>query len=551
MYATVQLKKKQNNMSSSDPCPKGVRSRSSFSRAYMLAHPGTSEEVVRHKFEKAFQIMFGKNIRRSRQPTTPSQHPTASNTKSTKKKKSSKDMSIDGETKDNTEADFERVAPKKKRPTKKTLPTRNTAKTASSKHDDDEEVEEQREGRRLDYASPMLRQRAVTPVEEDETEEDIHVSRLDTNPLRRNDATRFEYVPPPMRQDAEYESVEYMLPPPIRQDAKPVEYVPPPFMHPDDEPFEYARPMRQDVAYSHNEEEDGFVIVSRRADTGVGRSDSTHVPDLLSERYDRHDFVDISHIAKCQLPEWMDAVVRKLPINHDPKPPVRMIPKTSEYIFGVCRSQFDHTVRVLQAIEGHKQLEHFYPRYMSFHLLNNMFDTVKSVRGLQHFVHFVKGHQYCVALHMVYSSNQNHTRLFVKDPKTKKIYIVDPTGESQVVDDETLLIDTLKEIVLDDGSRKLDIDAIETRTSRKDQNYEGFACTADALTRGLFVAYSIFKNPATSPLDYLDKPIPCIFAMFVSELFHRAGIITPERHKKSHRQVIKKLIKDRGAGGHL
>lgn len=278
------------------------------------------------------------------------------------------------------------------------------------------------------------------------------------------------------------------------------------------------------------------------ATVGTGRTDSSYHPaDELVLHHERNEEIDVTHVPKCQMYDWMVKVTKKLkkPKGWKPQFPVYMIPRTLEYIFNVCITYKEQVEKILAAIRTESQLSYIFPYVFYFELAGNP-RNIKLYRELiDRFLEFVTGD--CMVAYMeIHSEGFHHARALFKDPATRKMYVIDPIGKNAPRHDQ-LFIPLLSAFVRHCSPSYT---GAEFKQGRRDQRNEEDACGAIIFTRIVFAAYKA-KKYGHSPMDYIYPPLPCLFALFVSDLFQRADVITEDTHKRVQKAVRTKLLKER------
>jgi hypothetical protein len=159
---------------------------------------------------------------------------------------------------------------------------------------------------------------------------------------------------------------------------------------------------------------------------------------------------------------------------------------------------------------------------------------------IEQFKEFVTGD--CMVTYMeIHSGGFDHARALFKDPTTKKIYVIDPIGKNEPYTDQ-LFVPLLSAFVRHVKCPRYD--GAEFKQGRRDQRNEDEACGAVIFTRIVFAAYKA-KKYGKLPMDYIYPPLPCLFALFVSDLFQRADVITEETHRRVQKAVRTQLLKER------
>lgn len=291
-------------------------------------------------------------------------------------------------------------------------------------------------------------------------------------------------------------------------------------------------------------------LAPARAGSGVGgggaldRLDSSYVPaDDLIEFHDRNDLVDITSIHKCKLPEWMKATLAKLPkpAGWIPPHPVYIIPRTIEYIFGVCGTVEEKIMQVLRAIKDTRELSSIFQGMFLFEMKPGKQTLKKDANLSKDFKKFIDGPSLFAYVHFK-STTWYHARALFKDSKTKTVFVIDPLGKNSSTHDPVFLPAVNK---LLKGCKNPNYTKVEFKKGRQDQRNEQRSCGAVSFTRMVYAAYKTHKNPGTAPMDYIYQALPCRYAIFVSELFQRVDIITRDTHAEVVATLSRKLLADR------
>jgi hypothetical protein len=288
-----------------------------------------------------------------------------------------------------------------------------------------------------------------------------------------------------------------------------------------------------------------------RADSGVGggaldRLDSSYVPaDDLIEFHDRNDLVDITSIHKCKLPEWMKTITAKItkPAGWTPPHPVYIIPRTIEYIFGVCGTVEEKITQVLRAIKDTRELSSIYQGMFMFEIEHSgeKRDLKKDADLTRDLKNFIKSSKLIAYFHLK-STPMYHARTLFKDEKTKTVYVLDPLGHDAPRQD-VIFLPAINKLVR--GFKNPNYTKVEFKKGRQDQRNEEKSCGAVTFTRMVYAAYNTHKNPGTAPMDYIYQALPCRYAIFVSELFQRVDVITSDTHTRVVTALSRKLLANR------
>lgn len=297
----------------------------------------------------------------------------------------------------------------------------------------------------------------------------------------------------------------------------------------------------------------------------------------------RHETIVLNTIFGCNvLFPWMIDLLRKFPAPTNSTLPVYMQRANGSYSFGVCgmgTDFIDLTVRIL--LES-PYFRYLYPKDISLYLFQSSTqeeyiilyrdwyrekvhegtsetDEVvlqKAKKYLEDqisekmldFINFVVDDSSKVAMTGWGSTNLEHERLMVKDPSRRRILLVDPHGTPVFTQDEVDLLENLNGLLrttLPDNHYQL-VEFLQEHT--RDQHRGEDSCAAVSLLRAL---YMLFETNTLSdadaarvtpeerePIFYIDFRIPCVFAVFVSHILQRIGVITPETHGETRGKVF-------------
>lgn len=293
----------------------------------------------------------------------------------------------------------------------------------------------------------------------------------------------------------------------------------------------------------HNPLEDIPGIPSTEMFTeGLARSDSNYVPtydlDVFNMAKDGLGLVNISTTReKCsRLRPWMKNIIDLFRAKHGQLTnplPVYVIPRTSEYIFGVCGTFPYEMGFILRLATRPDELKDIFPA--PFHVITRHAPDLKHL-NLDRMPEFLSGHWSCAYLSSQAGHSFNHARMLIKDFNTGTLFIVDPTGESPVgLLDDVLIEELTKFLPLGRFTR------VQFKRSHRDQLYGLGSCGALAFVRLVYMVRRAASHPGTQPIDYVDEPIPCMYVNFVSLLFQHIGVITQQSNEHTFK-IAKSLI---------
>ncbi len=275
---------------------------------------------------------------------------------------------------------------------------------------------------------------------------------------------------------------------------------------------------------------------------------------------------DLSLVPECDLPDWMNKILQKLPGKYSSKlvgykyRPVLFEPTTRTYVLGVCYvqdkefSKMNHLVSRLRhpIFDRFKLNLDFYqitehdeaPEYSFRTPLNDYVQRTVDRRIRKNFKMldaFIDNPRFAISMICWYipGNGENHARLLVKHPPEETIYVLDPHGKMYEPEVDTRFIQTLHDYMNRKPGRKYK--HIRFYEHVQDQSPHEASCVAVCFLRAFFMLYNITVNPRSFVMDYVNLPIPCIFATFVSRLFHLLEIITNETYEKTKRDQIQKL----------
>lgn len=267
----------------------------------------------------------------------------------------------------------------------------------------------------------------------------------------------------------------------------------------------------------------------------------------------------VSHIvevtdAPCvRLPRWMNTIVAKAKEYFDsmymnrigPYHSVLMDVVNNRYLFGV-HGTFEEPVDFLLEVLRED------PRFKGCYVRGIYLDTLVEYGHQQRFHReyyneFCDNDEYRVALFATMTNDStgdiiNHARLMVKDPSRRAVIITDPHGEI----DERLLPEREQSYMVnmleeerERHEKRLRLKIGETveypfvyfNEQHVDQGDMEGSCGALTFLRMIYLLY-MSHTTGHQPIDYIDDPIPCKFAVFLSRLFQQARIIDAYTHSR-------------------
>lgn len=273
--------------------------------------------------------------------------------------------------------------------------------------------------------------------------------------------------------------------------------------------------------------------------------------------------LDLSRVPECNLPSWMNRILEKLPGKYNSKlagfqfNPVLLEPSTRTYVLGVCSvedeefSKMNHLISRLRhpILDRFKlnldffQMSEYYvvPEY-NFRTppedyVQRTIDR-KTTKNHKMLDAFIDNPRYVISMisWFIPGNSENHARLLVKHPPDETIYLLDPHGDMYEPEVDTRFIQTLHDHMNRKPGRKYK--HIRFYNHVQDQSPHEASCVAICFLRAFFMLYNITVNPRSFVMDYVNLPIPCIFATFVSRLFHLLKIITNETYEKIKRDQL-------------
>jgi len=277
------------------------------------------------------------------------------------------------------------------------------------------------------------------------------------------------------------------------------------------------------------------------------------------------DYIILSEIPECNLPEWMDKILEKLPGKYSFKmrdfeyQPVLIEPTTRTYVLGVCYvkhvdsdkmnfliSRLNHPIlnRLKIGIRFSDNLKLTAPSYSlrtsinDFRRRTTVRNIEKNYRKLDAFIDNPRFVASVVSWYMV-GSKDSHARLLVKHPPHETIYVLDPHGKMFDPGVDNSFIESLNAHIQRRPGRKYK--HIKFIEHVADQSPFENSCVAVCFLRAFFMLYNIHTNPTSFAMDYANLPIPCIFATFVSRLLQLLQVITTETYETTKREQTKGL----------
>jgi hypothetical protein len=220
--------------------------------------------------------------------------------------------------------------------------------------------------------------------------------------------------------------------------------------------------------------------------------------------------------------------------------PLMMEPFSKQYVFGICGT-FNMIVDFV--LEPVCENERFHACYIrTLHLSLREDGSIQFVEADFH--EFCDNDQYQVALFSTYTPSEgahgSHARLMVKQYFSQTIYITDPHGNHEInISDADG--DRIVNYLERRRREKPKFRYVRFETQHPDQGMEG-SCGALSFLRMIYIVYKSYMSdflydfhtrrvvrghPAS---DFLDDPIPCTFAVFLSRLFQEARIITRDTY---------------------
>lgn len=275
--------------------------------------------------------------------------------------------------------------------------------------------------------------------------------------------------------------------------------------------------------------------------------------------------LDLSRVPECNLPSWMNQILEKLPGKYNSKladfqfNPVLLEPSTRTYVLGVCYVQDEEFSKMNHIISRlhHPILDRFklnlnffqvteydeVPEYSFRTPPNDYVQRTVERRIRKNFKMldaFIDNPQYVISMISWYipGNSENHARLLVKHLPDETIYVLDPHGKMYEPEAEvdTRFIQTLHDYMNRKPGRKYK--HIRFYEHVMDQSPHEASCVAICFLRAFYMLYNITVKPGSFVMDYVNMPIPCIFATFVSRLFHLLKIITNETYEQTKRDQL-------------
>jgi len=304
----------------------------------------------------------------------------------------------------------------------------------------------------------------------------------------------------------------------------------------------------------------GMESVKRRRllnEEEASQSNEFEAPDYVPEASCGSALIMLTD--RCvRLPLWMATLVDSLPLRGPATysgwvlQPVYVEPQgNARYILGVCGSTGEDRSYVLQHIrnnDNHPIFRHACPFEITVDLLTTIeTDAARAGAGAggEAVREFCNNPLYKIALLVVRAEIPSiffgprmfsHVRLLIKDGVDErgnlKLAITDPHGPYNTVAGEDLQTRVESYIRTESGS------IVQHIEQHSDQSAEG-SCGAVSFMRMLYLLYKAHtaQTQPSRPMLYIRSPIPCVFAVFVSWLFQRAGVITLATHEHSVRSV--------------
>ncbi len=307
------------------------------------------------------------------------------------------------------------------------------------------------------------------------------------------------------------------------------------------------RPRRRD-------EDDGSDAGGERR---TGYPISPYIPPINSTGVGERllDLTEHQHRECLNLPEWMNVLVESVHFEegarHEPFA-VFMNPRDAQYILGVCGAPITISSQILSTFpRDHPFFMRCFPDPFMIELeIHENFGFAAQTEQLRE---FCQNPQYQIALLSRSSASERlasvgdefgHAGLLIKDMdehgRLLKLVITDPNGAY----DGILTGAELRryEVFIQAEVRKYVADAtVEHQIQHRDQAAVEGSCVAMAFMRMCYLLYRSFVENNERLVGFLQDPVPCVFAVFVSRLFQRKGIITPECHEKGTVEARRQL----------
>ncbi len=263
------------------------------------------------------------------------------------------------------------------------------------------------------------------------------------------------------------------------------------------------------------------------------------------------DLTEREHALCHTLPGWMNALVESVEITDErtAREPfqVFMNPSQAQYIMGVCGAQISVTAGILKSFRDHPIFSLCYREPFIIALEFNEFTGMMQDQIRE----FLQPRYKIAMLSRVLRAERvddfSHAGLLIKDTirdsdgnEHTRLIITDPHGSYSTI----LTRDELGRVknLIEREFRKIVKNVSATyEVQHQDQATVEGSCVAMAFMRMCYLSYRSFVERNDRLTTFLMEPIPCVFAVFVSRLFQRVGVITPKSHTEGVTEARRQL----------
>lgn len=265
------------------------------------------------------------------------------------------------------------------------------------------------------------------------------------------------------------------------------------------------------------------------------------------------ELTEHQHRLCLNLPEWMNVLVESVHFEEEARRDpfaVFMNPRDAQYILGVCGAPITVTSQILSTFpRDHPFFMRCFPDPFMIELEIHENFGFNQTEQLREFCH---NPQYQIALLSRSSASERlasvgdefgHAGLLIKDTDEHgrlKLVITDPNGayDGILTGDELMRY----EVFIQAEVRKYVAEAtVEHQVQHRDQAAVEGSCVAMAFMRMCYLLYCSFVENNERLVGFLQDPVPCVFAVFVSRLFQRKGIITQACHEMGTGEARRQL----------
>lgn len=263
------------------------------------------------------------------------------------------------------------------------------------------------------------------------------------------------------------------------------------------------------------------------------------------------DLTEREHAFCHTLPGWMNTLVESVKITDErtAREPfqVFMNPSQAQYIMGVCGAPISVTAGILKSFGDHPI---FSPCYREPFIIALEFNEFTGMMQDQ-IREFLQPRYKIAMLSRVLRAERvddfSHAGLLIKDTirdsdgnEHIRLVITDPHGSYNTIltRDE---LDRVKNLIEREFRKIVQNVSVTHEVQHQDQATVEGSCVAMAFMRMCYLSYRSFMQRNDRLITFLMEPIPCVFAVFVSRLFQRAGVITPKGHTEGVTEARRQL----------